>query len=89
MGCGDHALRRGARSGERCDTIRAYTLWTVTHPEQPARIEVAARTPEEARRVAWQRWYRRPVRDGLDELMRDAFDAQDTGRPAAKEGRPS
>ena len=70
------------------DATRPYTLWSVTHPEHFVRIEVPARSYEEARRVAWQQWYRRPVRTGLDELMRDAFDAQDTGKPVEQEPRP-
>ena len=62
-------------------------LWVVTHPELRVRIEVPARSPEEARRVAWQRWYGRPIEGGLDELMRDAFEARNTGKPARDEGR--
>ena len=70
-------------------SIRPYTLWIVTHPELFVRIEVPARSHEEAERVAWQRWYRRPVRTGLDELMRDAFQTEDTGKPAKGETAPS
>ena len=66
-----------------------YTLWAVSHPELFVRIEVPARSHEEARRVAWRRWYRRPVRTGLDELMRDAFTTEDTGKPVKVEGAPS
>ena len=68
---------------------RPYTMWGVTHPEHFVRIEVPARSPEEARRVAWKRWYRRPVQSGLDELMRDALDAQDTGKPVEGEPTPA
>ena len=63
-------------------TGRTRTLWTVTHPELFVRIEVPARSPEEAQREAWKRWYRRPVETDLDELMRAAFATEDTGRPA-------
>ena len=66
-----------------------YTLWSVTHPELFVRFEVPVRSLEEAQRVAWQRWYRRPVRTGRDELMRDAFQTQDTGKPAEGETAPS
>ena len=68
---------------------RPYTLWTVTHPELFVRIEVPARSHEEAERVAWRRWYGRPVRTGLDELMRDAFQTEDTGKPAEGETAPN
>ena len=68
---------------------RPYTLWGVTHPEHFVRIEVPARSHEEARSVAWTRWYRRPVRTGLDELMREAFDVQDTGKSAQQDPRPA
>ena len=37
------------------------------------------------RRTGGDRRYRRPVRDRLDELMRDAFDASDSGRTAEPE----
>ena len=70
------------------ESNRPYTLWVVTHPEHPARIEVPARSPEEARRVAWERWYRRPVQTGIDELMRDAFHVRDTGKPAEERPGP-
>ena len=63
------------------DTERAPTIWVVMHPEHRIQIEVAARTNEEAHRAAWGHWYRRPVRDGLDELMRDAFQVRNTGKP--------
>ena len=64
---------------------RPYTLWAVTHPEAFVHIEVPARSPEEARRVAFSQWYGRPVRTGLDELMRDAFNVRDTGKHAGEE----
>ena len=57
----------------------------MTHPELFIRIEVAACSPEEAQREAWRRWYRRPVRDDLDELMRAAFSTVNTGRPVHEE----
>ena len=58
-----------------------YTLWAVAHPEEPVRIEVPARSVEEARNLAWTQWYRRPVRTGLDEVLRHAFSVRDTGIP--------
>ena len=64
----------------------ARTLWTVTHPERLVRIEVPARSVEEARQEAWKRWYRRPVQTEFDALLRAAFATQDTGRPADEEG---
>ena len=67
---------------------RPFTLWTVTHPDHFVRIEVSARSAEEARRVAWQRWYRLPVRTDLAALMREAFGTDDTGVPAEKEPGP-
>ena len=71
------------------DARRARTLWVVTHPEYPTRMEVPARTPEEPRRVGWEHWYRRPVQGGLDELMRDPLQARDTGKPAEERRRRS
>ena len=68
---------------------RPYTLWAVTHPELFVRIEVPARSHQETQRVAWQQWYRRPVRTGLDELMRDAFKTENTRKPAEGEVAPS
>ena len=67
---------------------RPRTVWIVTHPELFIRIEVPARTPEEAQRVAWERWYQRPVRTELDELMRAAFATEDTRKPAEQGPRP-
>ena len=64
---------------------QARTIWVVMHPEHRVQIEVPARTHEEAHRAAWQIWYRRPVRDGLDELMRDAFQVRNTGKVAEEE----
>ena len=61
---------------------RPYTQWVVTHPEVAVRIVVPARSAEEARAAAWKEWYRRPVRTGFDEVLRDAFGARDTGIPA-------
>ena len=60
----------------------------MTHPELFIRIEVPARSPEEAQRVAWKRWYQRPVRTELDELMRAAFATEDTRKPAEQVPTP-
>ena len=58
------------------------TYWTVRHPEVPARLVVAARSAEEARALAWRRWYGREPRTELEELLREAFSATDSGEPA-------
>lgn len=38
---------------------RARTHWTVQHPELAVHLVVAARADEEARAIAWLRWYGR------------------------------
>ena len=85
---GANVERRPATLGVALSNTRPFTLWTVTRPEQCVRIEVSVRSAEEARRVAWQRWYRLPVRTDLDALMREAFGTDDTGVPAEKESEP-
>ena len=43
--------------------------WTVSHPEVALDETIDIATAGEARRVAWQRWYRRPPRGDLEELL--------------------
>ena len=58
------------------------THWRVEHPEAAVRLVVAARTEDEARALAWRRWYdREPTRE-LDELLRAAFSVTDSGEVA-------
>ena len=54
----------------------------MTHPEHPARLVVAARSAEEARALAWTRWYGRAPRDELEGLMREAFSVENADVPA-------
>ena len=58
------------------------THWTVEHPEVPVRLVVAARSDEEARSLAWRRWYGREPATELELLLRAAFAATDSGNPA-------
>ena len=61
---------------------RTRTHWTVEHPEVPARLVVAARSDEEARALAWCRWYGREPTTEFDELLRAAFSVTNSGEPA-------
>ena len=61
---------------------RARTHRTVEHPEVPARLVVAARSDEEARSLAWRRWYHREPHTELEVLMRAAFAVTNSGEPA-------
>ena len=63
-------------------TDRARTYWRVEHPEVAARLVVAARADDEARAIAWRRWYGREPRSEFEELLREAFSATDSGEPA-------
>ena len=58
------------------------THLTVEHPEVPARLVVAARSDDEARALAWRRWYGREPTTELDGLLRAAFSVTDSGEPA-------
>lgn len=58
------------------------TWWNVTHPERGVRVVVAARSAEEARALAWMRWYGRGPGDELEALMREACSVEDTDVPA-------
>ena len=58
------------------------THWNVEHPELAVRVVVAARTDDEARAIAWRRWYGREPTTEFDELLRAAFSATDSGEPA-------
>ena len=63
-------------------TSRQRTHWTVEHPEVAARLVVAARTDDEARAIAWRRWYGHQPTTEFEELLRAAFSATDSGEPA-------
>ena len=49
---GENHVRPRARDRPMTAPTRPYTLWAVTHPELFVRIEVPARSHEEAQRVA-------------------------------------
>ena len=63
-------------------TSQPRTHWTVEHPEAPARLVVAARTEDEARALAWRRWYGREPTTAFDERMRAAFSVTNSGERA-------
>ena len=54
------------------------TWWNVSHPEHPARLVVAARSGDEARSLAWMRWYGHSPRTELEQLMRAACSAENS-----------
>ena len=58
------------------------THWTIEHPEVPARLVVAARSADEARTLAWRRWYGREPTTELEEHLRAAFAVTNSGEPA-------
>ena len=58
------------------------TWWNVSHPEHPARVVVAAHSDDEARALAWVRWYGRAPRNELELLMRAACSAENSEVPA-------
>lgn len=58
------------------------TWWNVTHPEHPARLVVAARSADEARALAWTRWYGRSPRNEFEVLLRAAFSVENSEMPA-------
>ena len=43
---------------------------------------VAARTEDEARALAWRRWYAREPTTAFDERLRAALSVTDSGEPA-------
>ena len=63
-------------------TTTVRTHWCIEHPEVAARLVVAARTDEEARAMAWRRWYGRDPTTEFERLLRAAFSATDSGEPA-------
>ena len=81
MACGDW----DSPAPKRETNMSTPTWWNVTHPELPVRVVVAARTEEEARALAWTRWYRRAPRNELEALMRAACSAENSGVPADSE----
>ena len=58
------------------------TYWRIEHPEVPARLVVAAGTDDEARAIAWRRWYGHEPTPEFEELLRAAFSATDSGEAA-------
>ena len=58
------------------------TYWRVEHPEVAARLVVAARTDDDARAIAWRRWYGREPATEFEKLLRAAFSATDSGEAA-------
>ena len=44
---------------------RGRTYWNVEHPEARLRLVVPARTEDEARALAWRRWYGREAEETL------------------------
>ena len=63
-------------------TALARTYWRVEHPEVAPALVGAARTDDEARAIAWRRWYGREPTTEFDELLRAAFSATGSGEPA-------
>ena len=63
-------------------TAPPQTHWGVEHPEVAARLVVAARTDDEARAIAWRRWYGREPATEFEKLLRAAFSATDSGEAA-------
>ena len=63
-------------------TTALRTHWTIQHPELAVRLVVAARTDDEARTLAWRRWYGREPTTEFEELLRAAFSATDSGEAA-------
>ena len=59
------------------------THWTVEHPEAGLRLVVAADTEDEARALAWRRWYGREPTTEFDERLRAAFRVTDPGKPTS------
>ena len=63
-------------------TTTVRTHWLVEHPEVAARLVVAARSDDEARALAWRRWYGREPTTEFEELLRSAFSVGDSGEAA-------
>ena len=76
------ALSASDESGLPVTTDRARTYWHVQHPELAVHLVVAARSDDEARTLAWRRWYGPEPTTKFEELLRAAFSATDSGEPA-------
>ena len=63
-------------------SLSTPTWWNVSHAELPARLVVAAGSGDEARSLAWMRWYGQPPRNELEALMRAACSADNSEVPA-------
>ena len=69
-------------------TVSPRTHWNVEHPELAVRLVIAACTDDEARAIAWRRWYGREPTTEFEELLRAAFlgdGFRRAGRVAAEE----
>ena len=55
--------------------------WTVSHPEVALDETIEVPTSEEARRIAWRRWYGRAPRGDLEELLYAALSVEQTREP--------
>jgi hypothetical protein len=53
----------------------------VSHPEVALDETIEAPTSGEARRIAWYRWYRRPPRGDLEELLYAAVSVEQVKEP--------
>ena len=60
---------------------RGRTYWNVEHPEARLRLVVPVRTEDEARALAWRRWYGREPTTEFDDRLRAAFSVTDSGEP--------
>ena len=60
---------------------RGRMYWNVEHPEARLRLVVPARTEDEARALAWRRWYGREPTTEFDDRLRAAFSVTDSGEP--------
>ena len=58
---------------------KGRTQWNVEHPEAGVRVAVVARSEEEARALAWRRWYGRDPTTEFDERLRAGFCVTDSG----------
>ena len=52
---------------------RGRTYWNVEHPEARLRLVVPVRTEDEARALAWRRWYGREPTTEFADRLRAAF----------------
>ena len=60
---------------------RGRTYWNVEHPEARLCLVVPARTEDEARALAWRRWYGREPTTEFDDRLRATFSVTDSAEP--------